>query len=420
MTKNANMKKLWNRNFALLWQAHLVSQIGTQLLIVVQVLWIKQASGLATLVGLTSIVWAVGSVLSGPLGGSFADHHSRQRILVTCDFIAGLGSLLIFLAFLLFPGAFAPIYVLVVVVSFMNGVIRSFFNSAVQSALPDLVPQERLQQANALKTATLQISQLVGQGIGAVLFRFIGAPFLYFIDGATYLFSSASSLFIRLPPRASEKKHTGLAAGMTHHWGSMKEGIRYLVREPGLNLTILVFCALNFCVAPLYVLLPFFVDQNLKAGAEWYGFLLGGFGIGILAGYAGSGLLKLPPRRRAAAWGLALVVMSVIAVSGFFFTNVWAALGFFFAAGLCYGFVNIVFITGFQKRTPESLRGRLFGVIGSLTIALMPIGTALGSVANDLWPGHVREILTASFILMLAATVVVFPNKNLRKYMSWE
>jgi hypothetical protein len=77
-------------------------------------------------------------------------------------------------------------------------------------------------------------------------------------------------------------------------------------------------------------------------------------------------------------------------------------------------------MTGFQKRTPESMRGRLFGVVGSITMALMPIGTAVGSVVNDLWPGHVREILTAGFVLMLIVTVAVFPSKKVREYMSWE
>jgi hypothetical protein len=41
-------------------------------------------------------------------------------------------------------------------------------------------------------------------------------------------------------------------------------------------------------------------------------------------------------------------------------------------------------------------------------------------VVNDLWRGHVREILTASFVLMLAVTLAVFPNRKVRSYMAWD
>jgi hypothetical protein len=43
---------------------------------------------------------------------------------------------------------------------------------------------------------------------------------------------------------------------------------------------------------------------------------------------------------------------------------------------------NIIFMTGFQKRTPETLRGRLFGAVGTVAMALMPIGTAVGRGVN--------------------------------------
>src|SRR5947209_12481686 len=86
--------RLWNRNFFLLWQGQTVSQFGNQAFAVAMMFWILENTGSASLMGLLMSLSILPGVLLAPFGGTFADRHSRVRILVVCDLIAGLGILL--------------------------------------------------------------------------------------------------------------------------------------------------------------------------------------------------------------------------------------------------------------------------------------------------------------------------------------
>ena len=91
---NANQNKhpvrLWNRDFLLLWQGQLISQVGQRAFNLAMIFFIKEATGSASLVGLMMMLSSLPGVLMGPLGGTFADNFSRKKILVYGDLINGL------------------------------------------------------------------------------------------------------------------------------------------------------------------------------------------------------------------------------------------------------------------------------------------------------------------------------------------
>ena len=84
----------------------------------------------------------------------------------------------------------------------------------------------------------------VGQAAGGVLYAAIGAPFLFLIDGLTYLFSAASETFIRIPQRLPAPGASA-AAGFASYWRDTLEGVRYLARQRGMATFLGVAAGIN-------------------------------------------------------------------------------------------------------------------------------------------------------------------------------
>ena len=73
------------RDFLLLWQGQLVSQIGNQAFLVATVSWTLDVTGSPGLLGLLLGASTLAAVLFGPIAGALADRHSRKRLIVAAE-----------------------------------------------------------------------------------------------------------------------------------------------------------------------------------------------------------------------------------------------------------------------------------------------------------------------------------------------
>jgi DHA3 family macrolide efflux protein-like MFS transporter len=376
-------KRLFNRNFVLLWQGQLVSQIGNQAHVIALMFWTLEATRSASLMGLLGMSAALPGVLIAPLGGAIADRHSRKGILVIADLVRGVVVLL--LAALLFTHS-SDTHVIVAAMfatAIMTGIMGATFLPAVGAAIPDLVPSTRVQAANSLTQLSAQGSQFVGQAIGGVLFRVLGAPVLFLVDGISYVLSAGSEAFIRIPrhPRAAR---TGLRSVARGYLTDTREGLRWIWRRTGMRTFILTTTAVNFLFMPIAVLLPFYVTDILGKGAAWYGFLLAAVSLGSIVGLLLTGGIRLTGRGRARMLGGTLF-LTALSMGGLGLVRASAvALALMFVAGLMAAVINVSVLTLLQLATPQELRGRVMGLVMALSGAATPLGLAVGGVLGDL------------------------------------
>lgn len=381
------------------------------------VFWIKHATDSATLMGVILMVSSLPAVLLGPVAGAFVDRYSRRAIIVLSDVIRGLAVLTLAVFIFIAPGATGTIIPWLFGVSVVSAIISAFFGPAVSAAIPDLVPKEKITAANSLARISYQIAMFLGQGMGGTLFRVVGAPGLFLLNGLTYLFSGISEFFVRIPQPVRDK--TSSVREQIHVFRrDLVEGFRYVWKQEGLKQTVLLSCLITFFSTPVLILLPFFIENTLGVEPDWYGFLLASYGLGSVLGFLVAGALRLSGRRR----GLFLIVSILVdatcyALLGLAGTPV-VALIIATVGGLTEAFVMVHITTLVQIATPALMRGRVFGLLGSLAGSLAPIAMGLSGIIADLTNHNIPLIYLGCGTAMVVLAIALILRRPLRQFLS--
>jgi len=418
-TKVEQPLKLMNKNFILLWQGQLVSQIGSQAFVVALMFWTKHATGSATLMGMLMMMAMLPAVILGPIGGTFADRYPRRRIIVFSDVLNGIAVLSFAGVLYIFPGATKLILVYLFLVTIFIAVVGSFFRPAISAAIPDLVPKEKIEAANSMNQSSMQIALFIGQGLGGVLYRILGPLILVFADGLSYLFSAFSESFITIPQVIPEN---------SNKWGELYkafkkdtiEGFHYIWKKAGMRNLYLAAAFFNFFFAPIILLLPFYVEDFMKVKPDWYGYLLAAFGFGTIMGYLAAGIIKFSGRSRCISLIVILIAFCILFGSLGLVKIPIIALTLILIAGFIDGIFNIIIITLLQKTTPSEIRGRVFGLLYTLSLALFPIAMGLSGIVADLVNHNIPLIYITSGVILVILSIILSLNRDFRDFLSYE
>lgn len=407
--------RLFNRDFTLLWCGQLVSNIGSQALTIAIMYWLMEATGSATRMGLFLTISMLPTVLLGPIGGAFADRHSRRAILIISDLASGVSVL--GLAWLFLRGGLTPddLVTWVLLVGAAVGTSQAFFRPAVQAATPDIVPARRLAGANALLQLSLQTSGFVGQALGGLAYRWLGAPLLFVIDGVSYLVSALSEAFIRIP---RPDRGADATPGPRAFQRDLVEGFRYVRDREGMLGFMIGAAALNFFIMPIVVLLPFYVDLYLGAGAAWYGFLLAALSAGSIVGTIVAGSIPIPSRARSVSIGGSMIGAALLMGALGSVHAPGPALAIVAAVGVLTGYINVLVATLVQASTPSAVRGRVTSVLVSLASGVTPLGLAIGGLLGDLTDKNVPLVYAVCGIAAAVSAAIAILRPSARAFLA--
>jgi len=369
--------------------------------------WILSATGSTALMGTLMAASSLPRVLISPFAGVIVDRSDRKWLLVIMDAIRGI--FVVFIGIASYLG-FIEIW-MVFVAGMAIGACGAFFNPAVSSIIPDIVDKRKLVQANSVFNIIQTVSGIVGSSAGGILFKILGASFMFLFNGLSYLFSAITEVFIKAPKIIHEK-------AKLHFFDDMKDGIRFVWHFRGLRTLIIIAGLINFfAVMGIMLILPLF-HQEEHLGPALYGIIMGFFTGGLFLGFLFTSLVDIKPDQRFKIFSICYLLMCagmiLLPVSLYF--PLMAAL--VFMTGFVNAILNTFINTVLQLTTPQDKRGKVFGLLTSVAGGLMPVAFATGGVLAEFI--SIRLLISASFVVVLICYVPMFLSISFRKYVQFD
>lgn len=399
--------KLWNRNFFLLWQGQLVSVFGDALYSMALGFWVLQETGSTTIMGSIMALVTIPRIILGPFAGVIVDRCDRKKLIILGDLIRGIGMLVI--AMLALNGSL-KIW-MVMLMGIVLGICSSFFNPSIQSVLPEIVPSDKLIKANSSYQMATTGADIVGQSIGGLLYTVIGAPLMFLVNSVSYLFSAFTEGFIKIPK--IERKNVNITFRE-----DFMEGIKFILRFKGLIRSLIMAFFVNFLFGMIRVLIiPWFVSDP-SLGMAKYGILNGFQSFGFLIGTFVLSFITIKSNQKYNVYIFSIVTFVLLIGLGAFINNfVIIIICFTSAFGFMFVF-NTVANSTIMELTPADKRGKVFATIGTLAMAISPIGNFVGGVLGEFM--NPRAVIIGSAIVGLIIVCSIVVNPEVKKFINYE
>ncbi|QOY35294.1 MFS transporter [Anaerobacillus isosaccharinicus] len=388
--------KLWkNKNFVLLWSGQTVSKLGDRLFQIALLWFIYTETGSSLALGISLICFTIPMIVIQPMAGIFADRNFKKQIIVTSDFLNGI--LMLTIAYFLFAGQL-PITVLYGLIALSSG-ITAFFTPAIQASIPLLVEEEQLPKANSLNQFSMQMSNILGPVLAGIVLGMTEIWFLLLLNGISYVISALTECWIKIPAVKSETENASFN-------NRFKEGFKYLMKNN--QLLYLVFVGgviINFFLAPLQVFLTVLSNDILHVGSTGFGLINTSISVGAIVGVLLVFLNVCKDKYKMVVIGLTLEGVSLLLLGIIPTFSIAIISSIILGLGVALASTGIG--TLYQTIIPKDKMGRVMGLVSTILLTVVPIGTLFGSfIINYFAVYHI--LIVFGVIVILASLSLIF------------
>jgi predicted MFS family arabinose efflux permease len=393
MAAGGALDVLRERNFRFLFAARAISFFGTNLAPIAVAFAVLRLTGSATDVGLAFAAWTLAQISTLLVGGVVADRLPRRLVMVGSDTV---NFCVRFLMGALLVSGHMNVWALIGLQA-VGGAAAAFYSPASSGLVPETVPPQMLQQANAFMSIARYAAFPVGAAVGGTLVATIGSGYALLLDAATYGTSAMLIFGIRLPSRARKASATNFFRELREGWQAFTEHTWVWLLTGWISFYFLI------TYAPFFVLGPYVSKQSLGGAAAWT-IIVTGEAVGSLAG--GLVGLRFRPMRSMLVIGALFPLTALQSVLLALRAPAPAIGAAAVLAGFAFSFGTVVWETSLQSRiAPDRLsRVSAYNWLGAM--AFLPAGYAIAGpvadaigVSTSLWIGAAWIVITTAVVL---------------------
>ncbi|MBM7662953.1 MFS family permease [Bacillus mesophilus] len=385
----------------------LISTFGAQVYAFAISFYILQQTGSATSFATNLICNILPRTLVSPFAGYMADRYSRKTIIICAQLVttAAIGGLLF--VSLTYGLSLIAIYFTTCVLAMAS----SFSTVTFSSSITGLVDQARIQRAMSLNQMAMSFAAIGSPAVGGLLYgavsmelflgMFIVASFIAVILESTMNFKLFSKRKDHLEDKPKEKM-----------WQSMKAGLAYLKTKQVIMVLIWISLIINFLFGAFEVGYSYILIEKFKMTSQHFGFTQGAFAIGMLVFSIYFSIRKevkyalLVSKRGILGMG---VIMGGISIPLIMSLSYWSMFAYYLIIMFSFGAMIIIVNTPIQvmmqKMIDDDYKGRVFSIIETMAMALMPLGMIIFGFLYDVLPGQYILLTSASILVIVVLTL---------------
>ena len=357
--------------------------------------------------------------LIAPIAGVIGDRVPRKLLV-----IGGQTGIVLTMAGLLsYTLAFDISVTAIYVATVFNSIFGTFSGLAFTSSIANLVDEARLQKAMSFNHMAYSVAGIGGPIVGGLLFGFVSMEVflvIYLVSQLIALSLESTmnfNLYKKVVKTVAEKKETMVE--------SFKGGIAYIKQKPLLIALLSTSFGLNFFFTSLSVGGDFALLTIIKLSTEQIGFTEAAGGIGVIVAsifFASTKAVKNPLLlSKYAILGMSsLVILAALPI----YLNLPKTGNFIYYVFLMFSFgvtnimANMPIGVLFQKTIDDEYRSRVFSILETIAMSLMPLATLVYGVLFDFLPAEYIFIISGLCLIVL--TLITLRPSVIKMAMSGE
>lgn len=411
--KKANMKGLMQyRDYSILLMANIISRFGDAIDSIAYGWMVYKLTGSNLLMGTLFAINALPNVIFGPFAGVIADRYDKKKLIIIG--YTGRGIIVSLTAMLFFIGLLEPWHLFIFTI--INSTLETITAPVFTSITPLIIPRELYLTANSFSTSAYKFAELVGMGAAGVIIGLLGISGALIIDGVTFFIAAFLIMLMKI-------KHESTVEGKINakeYVNDLKEAFNFVKKSYLIRTALILFAIVNFCLAPINVLMPAFVNDVLKSGVEMLSFL----GIALSVGMIIGGVLVGQFGNRfknhiSISFGLVFFGLSysILFIPGNIipwgiYSNI-IAIAAFFLLGFVIPIMSAPITTNIMLNTDKDMIGRVSSFMAMMSYCAIPLGSSITGAVSEIMPMAIIFAIMGGIIILVGLRMML--NKKFKE-----
>ncbi len=397
MSWKDSFEPLRNGNFAWYYASRFVDTIGTSMGMIALAFAVLDI-GDATAVGQVMAAHTIPLIVFMLWGGVIADRLPRTLVLQVSNLAAAVTMGL--MAYLFITGQ-AELW-MVIVLAAINGMGDALGFPAMASMVPQLVPRDQLQSANALISMSRGAITIVGPTIGALLVVTVGSGWALAANALAWVLSAVFLVPVAIPSKPPKEEQTSTLQDLREGWTLFR-------RTTWLWVIVLAFGFLNAIhVGAIFTLGPALAEETF--GEQGWGFVLSAESAGLLLMTVV--LLRVRIRRPLLVGMIAISLEGILMITLGLEPNVLYLVPMAFIAGAGIELFSIGWSLAMQENIEDRMLSRAYSYDALGSFVAMPVGQLAYGPLGEAF-GY-RNVLVVSGVTYMTICALSLLSRSVR------